>query len=135
MADYFGHWLSMGKRLVTPPKIFLMNWFREDRDGQLLWPGFGDNVRVLKWIVDRIASRAPARVTPIGNVPMDIGFDTNGLGLDANQFLALSSVDPKAWLTELEQNDAFFRSFGDRLPAVLKREHDALRDRLCASIS
>jgi phosphoenolpyruvate carboxykinase (GTP) len=135
MADYFGHWLSMGKRLVAPPKIFLVNWFRQDDDGKLMWPGFGDNVRVLKWIVDRIAERAPARVTPIGNVPTDSGFDTTGLGLDANQLLALSSVDPKGWLAELEQNDAFLRSFGDRLPAVLKREHDALRDRLCASIS
>jgi phosphoenolpyruvate carboxykinase (GTP) len=135
MADYFGHWLSMGKRLVTPPKIFLVNWFRQDHDGRLLWPGFGDNVRVLKWIVDRIGNRTPVRVTPIGNVPVDDGLDTSGLGLDANQVLALSTVDSKSWLTELEQNDAFLRSFGDRLPAVLKREHDALRERLCASIS
>jgi phosphoenolpyruvate carboxykinase (GTP) len=135
MADYFSHWLSMGKRLVTPPKIFHVNWFRADEDGTLLWPGFGENVRVLKWVVDRITGRAPARVTPIGSVPADSGFDASGLDLDANTLAALFSVDPQSWLAELEQNQAFLRTFGDRMPAALTREHDGLRSRLCASIS
>lgn len=136
MADYFGHWLSMGKRLVAPPKIFHVNWFRADEeDGALLWPGFGENVRVLKWVVDRIAGRAPARVTPIGNVPADSGFDASGLNLDADKLAALFSVDPQSWLAELEQNQTFLRSFGERMPAALTREHDRLRSRLCAAIS
>lgn len=135
MADYFGHWLSMGKRLVTPPKIFHVNWFRQDDGGAFLWPGFGENIRVLKWITERIAGRVPAHATPIGNVPTESAFDTAGLDVHAIDFDALTRIDPQSWLAELAQNEDFIRTFGDRFPSVLRREHDALRDRLRASIS
>jgi phosphoenolpyruvate carboxykinase (GTP) len=88
-----------------------------------------------KWVVDRIAGCAPASVTPIGNLPADSGFDASGLDLDASTRAALFSLDPRSWLAELEQNRAFLRTFGDRMPAASTREHDGLRSRLCASIS
>lgn len=135
MADYFGHWISMGRRLAAPPTIFHVNWFRRDEDGRFLWPGFGDNVRVLSWILERLAGRAPAHTTPIGAVPTMSSFDLGGLDLPATRFDGLTTIDARSWLDELEQNDAFLRKFDDRLPAALRREHDALRDRLRASIS
>jgi phosphoenolpyruvate carboxykinase (GTP) len=135
MADYFGHWLSMGRRLITPPKIFHVNWFRQDAEGRFLWPGFGENIRVLAWIIDRIAGRVSARATPIGGVPTTSGFDLGGLDLDASRFETLTTIDPQAWLAELDQNEAFIQQFGDRFPSALMREHEALRDRLRASIS
>jgi phosphoenolpyruvate carboxykinase (GTP) len=135
MADYFGHWLSMGRRLVHPPRIFHVNWFRTGDDGRFLWPGFGENARVLAWIVDRVAGRGAARSTPIGQVPPEGALDLSGLEISPADRDALSSIDPQSWLAEVEHNDAFLASFGDRLPAMLSHEHRALRDRLRASIS
>ncbi|HVH47063.1 MAG TPA: phosphoenolpyruvate carboxykinase (GTP) [Labilithrix sp.] len=135
MADYFGHWLSMGRRLVAPPKIFHVNWFRQNDGGGFLWPGFGDNIRVLSWIIDRIAGRAPRHTTPIGNVPTRSAFDLDALDLPDASFDALTTIDAQSWLAELEQSDEFIHKFGDRFPVPLRREHDALRDRLRASIS
>jgi len=135
MGEYFGHWLSMGRRLVTQPRIFHVNGFRTDDHGKLLWPGFGDNIRVLHWIMERIAGRGAVRTTPIGNVPSAAALDVRGLGLSRAQLDALLAVDPQAWLAEIQQNETFLRSLGDRFPAALRAEHEALRDRLRASIS
>jgi phosphoenolpyruvate carboxykinase (GTP) len=135
VADYFGHWLSMGRRLVTQPRIFHVNWFRTDDDGKVLWPGFGDNVRVLDWIVERVAGRAPARATAIGNLPAAGSLDVTGLDLAPAQLEALLSVDPQSWLAELQQNEVFLGKLGERLPPALWDEHRSLRDRLRASIS
>jgi phosphoenolpyruvate carboxykinase (GTP) len=135
MADYFGHWLSMGRRLVSQPRIFHVNWFRTGEDGRFLWPGFGDNVRVLKWIFERVAGRAAARSTPIGNLPTHDALDVSGLELSPAQLDALLSVDPQSWLAELERNEAYFERFQDRLPTALWNEHRWLRERLRTSIS
>ncbi|MDF2691801.1 MAG: Phosphoenolpyruvate carboxylase [Labilithrix sp.] len=133
MADYFGHWLSMGKRLVMPPRIFHVNWFRTGPDGKFLWPGFGENLRVLEWVIERVAGRGSVRATPIGNVPAALNL--SGLEIDQARFDALMSIDAQAWLAEVEQNEAFFAKFVDGLPSSLRREHERLRDRLRASIS
>ncbi len=135
VADYLDHWLSMGRRLVTPPRIFHVNWFKTGADGKILWPGFGDNVRVLDWIVERVAGRAPARSTAIGNLPTTESLDVSGLELPREHLEALLSVDPQSWLAEVEQNGAFLSKLGDRLPEALWNEHRSLRDRLRASIS
>ncbi|HEU4533394.1 MAG TPA: phosphoenolpyruvate carboxykinase domain-containing protein, partial [Polyangiaceae bacterium] len=130
MADYFGHWLSMQKRLKSPPRVFHVNWFRTDADGNFLWPGFGDNVRVLKWIVDRVHQRADAKPTPIGLVPAPDALDLGGLNLDADHVKQLFEVDPTMWFEESEMQRAFFQRFGDRLPAALWHEHEALIARI-----
>jgi phosphoenolpyruvate carboxykinase (GTP) len=135
MADYFGHWLSIGRRLVAPPRIFHVNWFRTGPDGSYLWPGFGENIRVLKWVLDRVAGRAAVRPTPIGHVPRSGDLDTAGLGVSQAELDALLSLDPQSWLAELQQNEAFLAKFQDRLPSELWSEHHALRNRLGASIS
>jgi phosphoenolpyruvate carboxykinase (GTP) len=135
MGDYFAHWLSMGRRLVRQPRIFHVNWFRTSDDGKFLWPGFGENVRVLHWILERVAGRASARSTPIGNLPPADALDVSGLDLAPGQLDALLSIDPKAWLAQLEQNETYLGKFGDRLPSALWDEHRSLRARLGASIS
>ncbi|WP_146653564.1 phosphoenolpyruvate carboxykinase (GTP) [Labilithrix luteola] len=135
MADYFGHWLSMGRRLVEPPKIFHVNWFRTDEDGRYLWPGFGENIRVLKWILERVEGSQAVRPTPIGNVPVQSALDLSGLDTARENFERLVAVDPRAWLEEVERNGAFLDRFGERLPEAIRREHRALADRLRTAIS
>jgi phosphoenolpyruvate carboxykinase (GTP) len=116
MADYFGHWLDIGRRLTRPPKIFRVNWFRADRDGRLLWPGFGENLRILKWIVDRCEDRADALATPLGWMPTRTALDVEGLPLDDEAWDALMHMDGDGWLEELRQQHEFFATFGKRLP-------------------
>jgi phosphoenolpyruvate carboxykinase (GTP) len=135
MADYFGHWLSMGRRLVRQPRIFHINWFRTGEDGKFLWPGFGENVRVLKWVLERVDGKTAARSTPMGNVPATGSLDLSGLDVSTAQLEALLAVDLQSWLGEVAQSEAFLAKFGDRLPSALMDEHRALRDRLSASIS
>jgi phosphoenolpyruvate carboxykinase (GTP) len=135
MADYFAHWLSMGKRLVMPPGIFHVNWFRTDDGGKLLWPGFGENIRVLKWILGRLGRAAGARNVPIGYVPTREAMDLHGLDLGPARFEQLVAVDPQAWVEEAERNGKFLEIFGDRLPRGLRRQHEALIARLHTTIS
>jgi len=132
MADYFGHWLSMTERTDESklPHIFGVNWFRKDADGKFLWPGFGDNARVLAWIVDRIDGRAGTAATPIGNVPHPEDLDTDGLEMSAEQLAEVLRVDPDEWQHELPRIEEHFAEFGTRLPAELHRELEALRARL-----
>ena len=134
-GDYMGHWLDMAKNADSDkmPKIFYVNWFRRagaTGDGAFLWPGFGENGRVLKWVVDRLEGRAAARDTAIGRVPTDGGIDTGGLDLDRATMTAALRVDHDEWARELPQIQAWFDSFGDTLPSTLHDELATLRARL-----
>jgi len=130
MADYFRHWLDMGTKLKHPPRIFHVNWFRKDAEGKFLWPGYGDNVRVLKWILDRIEGRAAANETPIGYVPTPGSMTLDGLNISRGAIDELLKVDPNDWAEELDATGKFFDKFGKRLPEEIRTEHDALAERL-----
>jgi phosphoenolpyruvate carboxykinase (GTP) len=130
MADYFAHWLEMGKRIPHPPKIFHVNWFRKGIDGKFLWPGYGENVRVLKWILERIEGRGPAAGTPIGHVPKPNGLTLDGLKITPEAIEELLRVDTEDWEQELADTKEFFQKFGNRLPIELRQEHDRLAQRL-----
>ena len=130
MADYFRHWLEMGSRLEKAPKIFHVNWFRKDASGKLLWPGYGENVRVLKWMLDRIEGRASATETPIGDVPTPGSLDLDGLSISRQVLDELLSVNPNDWVEEVAATGKFFEKFGNRLPDEIRTEHKYLADRL-----
>jgi phosphoenolpyruvate carboxykinase (GTP) len=130
MADYFGHWLEMGKKIPKPPKIFHVNWFRKGADGKFLWPGFGENVRVLKWILERVEGRGGAEETPIGFVPSRTALTLDGLNLPPDTVDELLSVDPEDWEQELVDSKEFLQKFGNRLPREIREEHDKLSGRL-----
>jgi phosphoenolpyruvate carboxykinase (GTP) len=133
-ADYFRHWIEMGKGsdgdAAKLPKIFYVNWFRRGEDGRFLWPGFGENSRVLKWVVQRLSGTAPAVETPIGLVPPPDALDVSGLDLPAEDLAAALAVDVDEWRAEIPQVVEWFEKFGDRLPGVLWAELDALKARL-----
>jgi phosphoenolpyruvate carboxykinase (GTP) len=130
MADYFRHWLDMGPKLKHPPRIFNVNWFRKDANGKFLWPGYGENVRVLKWMLDRIEGRAAATETPIGFVPTPDSLTLDDLDISRNALDELLLVDPNDWSDELDATAKFFEKFGSRLPKEIRTEHDALSERL-----
>ena len=130
MGDYFGHWLAMGAKLKNPPKIFHVNWFRKGADGKFLWPGYGENVRVLKWMLDRIEGRAAATETPIGFVPTPGSLTLDGLAISRPVVDELLRVDAQEWSAEADATAEFFEIFGDRLPAEIRSENKALQDRL-----
>jgi len=133
MADYFRHWLAMGPKLKKAPKIFNVNWFRKGADGKFLWPGYGDNVRVMKWMLDRIEGRAQAAETPIGYVPTPNSLTLDGLSLSRESLEELLRVDAADWVAEEEATGKFFEKFGKRLPEEIRKEHKALSDRLQGS--
>ncbi|MEK6607302.1 MAG: phosphoenolpyruvate carboxykinase (GTP) [Myxococcota bacterium] len=130
MADYFGHWLAMGAKSEGRPKIFNVNWFRKGDDGKFLWPGFGENLRVLKWILERCKGRGGARETPIGLVPESGALDVSGLGISREGAEALVSIDRDEWKREHADSGEFLSRFGDRLPAEIRRQHTELGRRL-----
>jgi phosphoenolpyruvate carboxykinase (GTP) len=134
MGDYFGHWLKIGRSADAAklPRIYLVNWFRKDSKGKFLWPGFGENSRVLKWVVERLEGRAAARKTPIGNVPTPDSLDVSGLKLGVEELRPLLSVDPAAWQREVALIEADQAIFGNRLPAGLAEELAALKEALAA---
>ena len=129
MGDYFGHLLEIGKRLTNPPKLFHVNWFRTDEDGKFLWPGFGENLRVLDWIIRRCQDGADAQETPIGYVPTPGSIDMGGLDLSTAVMERLSSISPADWTEELKGIEEFFAQFGDRLPREIWDEYRALSRR------
>jgi phosphoenolpyruvate carboxykinase (GTP) len=137
IADYFNHWLRIGAAAQSDasvlPKIFLVNWFRKDKTGKFLWPGFGDNARALKWIVERIDGASAATATEIGLLPRAGALDLSGLSLDAEQTHDLLSVDTAVWIDEAKRNRHYLESFGDRCPPALLRQQDALEARLAAA--
>jgi phosphoenolpyruvate carboxykinase (GTP) len=132
MGDYFGHWLDVGVSAVADklPKLFWVNWFRKDGNGRFLWPGFGDNSRVLKWVVERVEGTAEAVDTPIGRVPAAGALDTNGLDLDPSVLEALTTVDPDSWRAELPQLEDHYAGLGDHVPQALRDQLKALEKRL-----
>jgi len=129
MADYFGHWLEMGEKIPKPPKIFHVNWFRKGADGKFLWPGYGENVRVLKWILERVEGRGAAQETPIGYVPAKSGLTLDGLKISDEEVNELLRVDTEDWEMELEDSKQFFGKFGERLPRQIREEHKNLARR------
>jgi phosphoenolpyruvate carboxykinase (GTP) len=135
VGDYFEHWLSMGKRMAEPPRVFHVNWFRADENGELLWPGYGENLRVIEWILDRCRNQADARRTPIGYVPTPDSLDLTGLDLPRDSMEKLFAVSREDWQAETESVTEFFRQFGDRFPKALWEQHEALRLRLTAPVS
>ncbi|EYT61332.1 MULTISPECIES: phosphoenolpyruvate carboxykinase (GTP) [Microbacterium] len=132
MADYFGHWLKVGRglRFDRAPRIFQVNWFRRGADGRFLWPGFGDNSRVVDWIIRRIAGDVSAVDSPIGRLPRVEDLNLDGLDIPAADLDELFSVDAEAWKTEADLTEAFYDTFGDKVPAALRAELASLRYRL-----
>ncbi|OGS46907.1 MAG: phosphoenolpyruvate carboxykinase [Elusimicrobia bacterium RIFOXYD2_FULL_34_15] len=130
MADYFKHWLDMGKRIKNPPSIFFVNWFRTDDKGKFIWPGFGENIRVLKWLIDRINKKISAKETPIGLVPNLSDLNLEGLNIDKNNLEKLFEVDSQKWQEETEDTKTFLEQFGDRMPKEIWNELSALKKRL-----
>lgn len=130
MGDYFGHWLEMGKKIPNPPKIFHVNWFKQNDKGEFIWPGFGDNLRVLNWILDRCDGKVDAVETAIGYLPKAEDLDVSGLDLSDEVMAELLSVDKEAWLDDVENQKEFFAPLGDRMPAELIEEQKNLEKRL-----
>lgn len=130
MADYFGHWLEVGRSTAQPPKIFQVNWFRTDAQGNFLWPGFGQNVRVLKWILERVRGGGKAVETPVGWIPTPDGIECEGLDLPTSTLEELLQIDRADWENEVASQREFFAQFGSRLPREIQAEHEALQQRL-----
>jgi phosphoenolpyruvate carboxykinase (GTP) len=123
MADYFEHWLGIGPRLAGPPRIFRVNWFRRDADRRFLWPGYGDNARILKWMVERIRDRGRAIESPIGYLPAADALDLTGSSISEADVARALAVDAADWLPALDDLEGFFAKFGPRLPGSL---HESL---------
>ena len=130
MGDYWAHWLAMGKKATNPPKVFRVNWFQRNERGRFLWPGFGENLRVLRWVVERSKGGGQADETPIGFVPKASGLTGDGLDISKADVDQLLSVDRAGWKNNLKSQSDFFDTFGDHLPAGMKEEHGALANRL-----
>lgn len=130
MGDYWKHWLEMGKIIPNAPKIFHVNWFRTDDKGHFIWPGFGDNMRVLLWILDRCAGKADAVETPIGYVPNAEDINIEGLDISRDTIRDLLTVDKEAWLADVENIKDFYKLVGDHVPAEMYDELEALETRL-----
>ncbi|MFC1577067.1 phosphoenolpyruvate carboxykinase (GTP) [Candidatus Omnitrophota bacterium] len=130
MADYFRHWLSMGKKIAKKPRIFHVNWFRQDKEGNYLWPGYNENLRVIEWIVDRCSGNAEAEELPIGYIPTPESIDMTGLKISKAALKKLLSIDRKEWKKDLEEQKEFFKRFGKGLPKEIADEYRALKKRL-----
>ena len=131
MGDYFAHWIEMGEKLGDKaPKIFNVNWFRTDDEGHFIWPGFGDNMRVLMWILDRCENKVDAVETPIGYEPKPEDINIEGLDIDLDTVKGLLDVDKDLWREEAAGIEEFYQQFGDRLPEELSNQLKALKERL-----
>jgi len=131
-GDYFAHWINLGKGADANklPEIFYVNWFRRDQDGGFLWPGFGENSRVLKWVVERLEGTVGTVETPIGLVPTAGSLDIDGLPMTQDQVEAALAVDPAEWKAEIPLIEEWFAKIGDTVPTSLRDELDALKLRL-----
>jgi phosphoenolpyruvate carboxykinase (GTP) len=131
-ADYWQHWLSFEGRLKNPPKMYHVNWFRQDKNNKFMWPGYGENLRVLRWVLDRCAGRVGAKETPIGNLPLEKDLDVGGLGIEPAALGDLLSIEPAAWRHEMSEVGKYLEEFGRRTPSRLKEEHAAVSKRLAS---
>jgi phosphoenolpyruvate carboxykinase (GTP) len=129
-GDYWGHWLNVGAKLKNPPRIFHVNWFRRDAQGRFLWPGYGENLRVLAWMLDRCAGKAGANETAIGNLPRPQDLNTKGLDISSADLQALLSVDPAKWQQEVTDVRAYLQTYGKRLPAEMLRQLEITEKKL-----
>ena len=136
MSDYFQHWLNLGTKLAangtTLPRIYTTNWFRKNEAGKFVWPGYGENMRVLKWIVDRIEGRAEGQDTMFGVAPQYDEINWTGLDFSPAQFKTVTAIDPAAWHEELKLHDAHFEKLAQRLPKELLATRAAIEERLSA---
>jgi phosphoenolpyruvate carboxykinase (GTP) len=131
MGDYFRHWLNMGKKIPHPPKLFHVNWFRMDETGKFIWPGFGDNLRVLEWIIERATGKAEAVESPIGYLPKASSINLEGLNISRETLEStLLNIDLDDWIAEAESQREFFNKIGDTLPQEILQEHQKLLKRL-----
>ena len=130
MGDYWQHWLDMGNKIPNPPKIFNVNWFRTDEDGNFLWPGFGDNLRVLEWILKRCFDEVDAQETPIGYEPNPADINLEGTDVSLETLTGLLSVDKDLWMEDVANIEDFYKDFGDKLPTALKEELETLKENL-----
>ncbi len=131
MGDYFAHWLEMGEKLgENAPKIFNVNWFRTDDEGNFVWPGFGDNMRVLNWIIDRCEGKATATETAIGYIPQPEDIDLTDLDMDMDTLKSILKVDKDVWTKEAEEIEEHYKKFGDKLPAALREQLETLKANL-----
>jgi phosphoenolpyruvate carboxykinase (GTP) len=132
-GDYWKHWLALGQKAQRAPKIFHVNWFRQDRNGRFMWPGFGENLRVLRWVADRCDGKAEAIETPIGFVPRKQDLDIAGLNMDTSTLETLLSIDPAAWRQEVDAIGKYLDEFGSRVPSQLRDELKGVAKRLDAA--
>jgi phosphoenolpyruvate carboxykinase (GTP) len=130
MADYFRHWMNVGGRLKNPPKIFCVNWFKKDAQGMFLWPGFRENFRIIKWMMDRVKGIVPAQKTPIGFMPNYTDLNLNGLDISKEDFDKLFEINPEEWKQEIKGIESFYGQFGARLPKELTQHLAELKSRL-----
>jgi len=130
MGDYFKHWLDIGRRMKNPPKIFCVNWFRKDENGKFMWPGFGENIRVLKWIIDRVNNRIPAKETPIGFVPYANDINTEGLNVPKENLEKLFDVKIEEWSDEVVDIKKHLEQFGSHLPSEIWQAFNTLAGHL-----
>jgi phosphoenolpyruvate carboxykinase (GTP) len=129
-ADYWAHWLSFPERASHLPRIFHVNWFRQDDEGHFLWPGFGENLRVLQWIIERCEHRAGAKETPIGFLPHPEDLQTEGLDLDPATLAELLTIDVAQWRDEMTSVLEYLDSYGERLPDALRAQQRLIADAL-----
>jgi phosphoenolpyruvate carboxykinase (GTP) len=133
IGDYFAHWLKMGKSVARPPKIFRVNWFRKDASGKFIWPGFAENMRVLKWIVDRCGGHAQGVDTALGMIPRYDDLNWTGLErIDRARYEDIARVDDKAWGEELKSHDELFSKLAGHLPQALETRRGSLHQKLAA---
>jgi phosphoenolpyruvate carboxykinase (GTP) len=133
MADYWGHWVDMGEKFSGVPAIFQVNWFRKNSDGKYIWPGYGENSRVLAWVISRLEGRVDAIESPLGLLPKPEDLDVDGLNLSFDDLSDLFHVDAKTWLAECDMTEEYFSMFGSRVPDEVREELTGLRQRLVAS--
>ncbi|MFA5103879.1 MAG: phosphoenolpyruvate carboxykinase (GTP) [Candidatus Margulisiibacteriota bacterium] len=130
MGKYFSHWMKIGKNMANSPKIFHVNWFKQDENGKFLWPGFGENLRVLEWIIDRCRQKVKAVESPIGYIPDPSDIDLTGLDISKETMSKLFEIDKKEWEREIEDQKGFLKIFGKDLPKEIMVEHELLKRRL-----
>ena len=131
-GDYWAHWLALGEKLSQPPKVFHVNWFRKGADGHFLWPGFGDNLRVLEWMIDRCDGRASGQLTPIGVLPQRGELNLQSLDVPADDVDELLQVDRSAWTAEMQAVGEYMAGYGERCPAALESQRQAVLQRLAS---